>query len=270
MKLDWTPTPLTRRHFLRRLGLTTGAAATIAPLMNLRALGSPHSGKKKVIIVGAGLAGLCAAYELEQRGHEVVLLEASSGQIGGRVRTVQFGGGMHGELGAMRIPTVHHLTRHYVKQFGLSLRPFVQSNPEAYYYVRGQKIRIKDEQKVNSLYSLAANEATKSPFDVWNQSVLALLGSLTKDELADLRRPIFQTDKMRAIDQLTLEAVLKQSGASPEAIEFLASTWAYETSLQTAITEILREENEEVWIQSFDEIVGGMGMLPQAFLSRLK
>lgn len=270
MNLNTSFPPLSRRHFLRRLGLTTGAAATLAPLMSLNAMGNPHPGKKKVIIIGAGLAGLCAAYELEQRGHEVVILEASSSHHGGRVRTVQFGDGMTGELGAMRIPTVHHLTRHYVKQFGLTLRPFVQSNGEAYYYVRGQKVRIKSEPDVNQFYSLAPNEVNKSPFDCWDQSVLALLNSLTPEEKADLRRPVFQTVRMRALDQLTLEAVLKQSGLSPEAIEFLASTWAYETSLQTTITELLREENEEVWIQSFDEIVGGMEMLPKAFVASLK
>lgn len=270
MNLDWISTPLTRRHFLRRMGLTTGAVATLAPLTQLNAMGTPHPEKKKIIIIGAGLAGLCAAYELEQRGHEIVLLEASTSHSGGRVRTVQFGDGQTGELGAMRIPTVHQLTRHYVSQFGLSLRPFVQSNPEGYYFVRGKKIRIKNEALANQYFSLNPNEASKSPFDIWNDSVLALLGSLTKDELADLRRPVFQTEKMRAIDQLSLEAVLKQSGASPEAIELLASTWAYETSLQTAITEIIREEHEEVWIQSFDEIVGGMEMLPKAFVAGLQ
>src|SRR5688572_2607477 len=100
--------PVSRRQLLRRMGLTTGAAATIAPLLSLNALGNPYNQQKlKVVIVGAGIAGLCAAYELEQRGHEVVLLEGSDSHVGGRARTHHFGDGSYGEFGAMRIPAGH-------------------------------------------------------------------------------------------------------------------------------------------------------------------
>jgi monoamine oxidase len=74
---------------------------------------------------------LCAAYELEQLGHETVVLEAHPSRVGGRVFTRRFADGQYGELGAMRIPQHHDLTRHYVSLFGLSVRTFVQSNPEA-------------------------------------------------------------------------------------------------------------------------------------------
>ena len=45
---------------------------------------------KKVIVGGGGLAGLCCAYELMKRGHEVTVLEASD-RTGGHVRTVRDG-----------------------------------------------------------------------------------------------------------------------------------------------------------------------------------
>lgn len=54
---------------------------------------------KTVIVVGAGMAGLVAAYELEQVGHKVILLE-SQDRVGGRVHTLRgdhFGGKLQGE-----------------------------------------------------------------------------------------------------------------------------------------------------------------------------
>jgi monoamine oxidase len=77
---------------------------------------------KKIIVVGAGLAGLCAAYELTQAGHDVKVLEAQL-RPGGRVCTFRapFSDGMYAEVGAMHIPDTHDLTLHYTQLFNLSL-----------------------------------------------------------------------------------------------------------------------------------------------------
>lgn len=257
-----------RRQLLRRFGFATAAVAA-NPFRSLAQAG--NSGRRlRVVIVGGGLSGLCAAYELEQRGHEVTILEAETSHIGGRARTHRFENGQYGELGAMRVPANHKLTRNYINRFGLSLRNFVQSNPEAYYYVRGQKIRIKDEAQVNQYYNLADNEKSASPFDLWDRSVLKILGTLGPDELTDLRSTVLKTEKLKQIDRMSLEEAFKQGGLSSEAMEMLASTWAYETMLQSGITGILREEYEEVWIKNFDEFAGGTDMLPRAFAANLK
>lgn len=76
---------------------------------------------EKVTIIGAGIAGLVAAYELERLGYTVEVLEASK-RVGGRIYTHSFGAGPEtpfAELGAMRIPTNHRHTMRYVSRLGL-------------------------------------------------------------------------------------------------------------------------------------------------------
>lgn len=66
--------------------------------------------RQRVIVLGAGLAGLVAGYELLRQGHEVVVLEAQD-RVGGRVHTLRtFAPGLYAEAGAMRIPRAHDLT----------------------------------------------------------------------------------------------------------------------------------------------------------------
>ncbi|ANZ41919.1 amine oxidase [Lentzea guizhouensis] len=86
--------------------------------------GVPHwqQQPKRVTVLGAGVAGLVAAHELERLGHSVQVLEARLA-VGGRVRTHGFvGRGPLAELGAMRIPASHHRTMQWIDLLGLSDR----------------------------------------------------------------------------------------------------------------------------------------------------
>ncbi|WP_067540719.1 flavin monoamine oxidase family protein [Nocardia crassostreae] len=79
---------------------------------------------KQVTVIGAGIAGLTAAHELERLGHRVQVLEARL-TLGGRLRTHAFtphGSGPIAELGAMRIPAAHHRTMRMIDQLGLADR----------------------------------------------------------------------------------------------------------------------------------------------------
>jgi monoamine oxidase len=88
----------------------------------LRAKTSAAGGAKRITIIGAGIAGLVAAYELEQLGHHVEILEGSR-RIGGRIHTHRFRSGPAAplvELGAMRIPAAHRYAMYYIAKLGLA------------------------------------------------------------------------------------------------------------------------------------------------------
>src|SRR5262245_5973761 len=100
---------------------------------------------KKVVIVGAGMAGLVAGYELKRAGHIPVIIEAQQ-RIGGRVYTLRqpFTEGLYAEVGAMRIPRAHKLTLEYIEKFSLKTNDFTMDNPNAYYFIGGQKVRTSE------------------------------------------------------------------------------------------------------------------------------
>jgi monoamine oxidase len=267
--LSSTVIGITRRQLMRRAALAAGAAMTTSLIRDLRAADKPAN-PLHVIVIGAGLAGLVAAYELEKLGHTVTLLEAEAKHVGGRARTLRFEGDLYGEAGAMRIPQRHEITRHYVKELGLTLRPFVHSNPEAYYYLRGTKERIKNVKNLNHLYRLTEAEKNKTPDDLWADAVGSVVKKLTDSERADLSADVPQTDAIRRLDQQSLQALCESAGLSAEATEYLAVTNGQEMEMFTGATETVREEVKEFWSLTFDEIVGGTDRLPAAFAEKLR
>lgn len=79
---------------------------------------------QEVAIVGAGMAGMVAAYELMKLGLKPVVYEAS--RMGGRLRSQAFEGGQGAiaELGGMRFPASSTAFFHYVNRLGLKTQPF--------------------------------------------------------------------------------------------------------------------------------------------------
>jgi monoamine oxidase len=224
-----------------------------------------------VVILGAGIAGLCAAYELEQRGWTTTILEAERHHIGGRVRTVRFSDGQYGEFGAMRIPETHNWTRYYARQFGLQLRPFIMENDAAYYHVRGRRERRADWRKISEAFGLQGQEAGKKPGEFWDQAVVGQLDRLTEAEKAELDgSDSFGTAALNRLDRMSMRGAMDMAGLSEDAIEYLFSLFAVGTLQHSALTEHLREELQKVWSLSFCEIVGGTGRLPEALVGALR
>ncbi|BAY44442.1 amine oxidase [Scytonema sp. HK-05] len=278
-----------RRWFLRGLAFT-GGAALFSSLTQLRSLtraqaqgaaanganllneleSIPNPGRPlKVVILGAGMAGLCAAYELEKRGHTCVILEADRSHIGGRVRTLRFEDGLYGDVGAMRIPKTHTLTRHYIELCELELRPFVSENPEAYYYMRGQRIRAKEADKLPEIYGLSGSESGLTPDDVWNLAVESRLNELSESEKAEIFAEYPQNALVRSMDEQSFLQWCKAAGLSDEAIEMmLAARGLVGDTVDFSALSIIRiEENLK---NDLDEIVGGTDRLPAAIAHLLK
>src|SRR5256712_5724282 len=72
---------MNRREFLGQVALTAGSLSTCSSLNAQTTPDSPVARArtpKKVIVIGAGLAGLSAGYELTQAGHDVAVLEGGA------------------------------------------------------------------------------------------------------------------------------------------------------------------------------------------------
>jgi monoamine oxidase len=109
---------LSRRKFIRNVALSTGGL-----LLGAESFGNFVVGKKpKVIIIGAGFAGLAAAYKLKQRKIDFVILEARN-RIGGRVfsRTIDADEKLVVELGGEWVGNSHKRMIELCDEFKLTL-----------------------------------------------------------------------------------------------------------------------------------------------------
>jgi monoamine oxidase len=116
--------PTTRRRFVEQAGV---AALGLTALGRLAA---PARGATapKIVVVGAGLAGLSAAYALRNAGYFADVHEASS-RIGGRCWTLRgaFADGQIAERGGELIDQSHSAIRQLAQELGLKLDNLLQA-----------------------------------------------------------------------------------------------------------------------------------------------
>ena len=104
----------------------------------------PHAGHgTKVVILGAGLAGLSATYELRKAGYDCTVIEARS-RVGGRNWTVRhstvlemidgtrqvcdFEAGQYWNAGPARLPSHHQAVLGYCRELGVALEVEVNTS----------------------------------------------------------------------------------------------------------------------------------------------
>src|SRR6185437_10826840 len=139
---------VTRRDFLLRVGQAGGYGATFLAMQGMgfmqpsRAVAAlaaaPGSGTGiRVVVLGAGIAGLVAAYELRALGYDCTLMEAR-GRPGGRNWTVRngdtveftdgtkqrcvWGNGQYQNFGPGRLPSVHPNMLSYCRKLGVEMQ----------------------------------------------------------------------------------------------------------------------------------------------------
>ncbi len=150
-------TGFSRRRFLREsllssvfvplFGCGGGSSDNTLPPITVRSTPgelSQAQTTQSILIIGAGLSGLVAAYELSRAGHQVTLLEARE-RSGGRVHTINlpFSNGQFAEAGASRIPSNHNLTHGYCDHFSLARDPFYP-NTERYFEIAAAQASFID------------------------------------------------------------------------------------------------------------------------------
>jgi monoamine oxidase len=275
-----------RRRFLKNAALTLPALAAMPHLASSAETPAaaapagppepvpPRAGQpRKVIVLGAGLAGLTAAYELAAWGHDVTVLEAQT-RAGGRVYTLRspFSDGLWAEAGAMDFPDSARHVKHYAQALNV---PFYEPKPSAMKppkpldtitYVRGQRLPIRPD--------------TQWPFDLTpEERKLGFIGIYYKylapaaDGLGDITQLNWDIQKFKNLDQLTVADFMKSQGASDEAVDFLSYLvnvgygWRTGSAIHRLISDF-RLFNMGGGKQYFFE--GGCDALPRGFAKSLQ
>jgi len=151
------PQSVSKREFLEAFAAVGGMSAVISALdgwgMGIASAAEAppdlmgRSEGTSVLILGAGLAGMTAAYELGLRGYDCQILEArpfaggrcqssragfQTTTVDGETRTCDFDEGQYFNHGPWRLPSFHYAVFHYVRKFGVPMEIMVQENDLGY------------------------------------------------------------------------------------------------------------------------------------------
>lgn len=155
---------ITKRSFLQSVGMIGGTAAVMTAMqgwdigfaseMDRPPQLSTNGNGKKVIILGAGLAGMVLAYEMNKKGYNCQIIEAldyAGGrcvsarkgsvihEVGSDKQVCNFKDGNYINYGPWRIPAEHKSTIYYCRTLGVPLEVMVNKSGKAYYYYENKE-----------------------------------------------------------------------------------------------------------------------------------
>lgn len=253
---------LTRRSFIKKTGLTT-SLFSVYPFP-FSSIFSNSTDDKRIIVIGAGLAGLSCAYELDQAGFNVLLIEARS-RPGGRVNTYRepFSDNLYSEMGAEYVDSSDTYIHEYCKKFDLKVLPAKQYDGV---YVKGQTSTIEGLRSGRDLL----------PFKG------ALEGKLFGQEVQYIQKWIdlvkqkgISLPEVQALDKISVEDILKEGGAPKDIIDLYTYANATEEtavpSKMSALNMVLSNTRTSNFSENTVEgrIFGGNDQLPKTFAKKL-
>jgi monoamine oxidase len=258
---------LSRREFLGASAQSAAALAMLSPAGLAMPL-QRRTPARRVIVIGAGLSGLVAAYELTQAGHDVTILEARL-RPGGRVYTLRnlLSDNLYAEAGAIYIHDNHTHTLRYVRQFNLPLDETPLRNFQSVYYLRGRRVRFSPNAAIRWHLPLTAEEQRLGQSGMWQKYIGEAL-----QEIGDPRAPDWPPESLRRYDQMTMAEFLRSRGASDGAIALLRAgyldLWGESIESYSALS-LLRDQALLRGSRRSYTIRGGNDQLPKAFAERL-
>lgn len=220
---------------------------------------------KKIIVVGAGMAGLVAGYELQRAGHQVKILEGQE-RVGGRILTIRepFSNALYSEAGAMRLPTTHKLTQTYIEKFGLQTIPFTTTGANAFFYIQGGRYLRSTVNRDPACLGLDFTGPNRDETIIqwWTKFVDDTAQHMKEDEG-------YWHELSSHYGDYSFYDFLQSQHWSPEAITAFAVLEALEQDLNSSFLESLQIDLQ--WHDTdMVQIVGGMDRLPRAFLPELQ
>lgn len=226
-----------------------------------------HPPHRRVIVIGAGLAGLAAAVELLVARHDVHVLEARP-RPGGRVLTLRdgFAEDLYAEAGATRIPDNHPWTLSYVKEFGLELVPFRESGTHDVIHIRGRRLRLPLAQLNDWPLPLTSMERAATLAVLRAKYVQPLF-----TEAGNIQDSNWPPEHLRAYDRMSWAEALAQRGASAAAISLLTlgSIAGGNGGRNISALQTIRAQSWRSKTQEYFMVRGGNDQLPKAMARRL-
>ncbi len=250
-----------RRAFLAETGksLALGVTATLASRAERASAASPS---RQVLVLGGGLAGLAAAYELKKAGYAVTVLEARS-RPGGRVLTCRdpFADGLYAEMGAEYVDATDEFDHRYCKEFGLKV---MTAKLYDAVFVRGKKLKMASFKQNKEALPYAGTE----PGRLFGQEARYL-----KRLLELISDPDRLPPEITKLDNLSAVELLVQEGAPEDIVALYTYTQATESTArphQMSALAMVRSHRRS-FSEDTDEgrILGGNDQLPKALARAL-